>query len=107
MTPAMIKRQIKAYWEQRKNEWEKAEYQSWLNGWYTLNAIACSFSRKHKYPKNPMEQEQVIVEDMVLTEDEKDYYRDKFVKRLQRMQKRFNKSKEKEKQMENIKTQGK
>lgn len=72
-----------------------------------MNAIACSFSRKHKYPKNPLHQEQVVVEDMVLTEDEKEYYRDQFVKRLQRMEKRFNKAKEKENGFEIVNEKGK
>lgn len=60
-----------------------------------MNAIGCSISRKNKYPKNPMEQEKIIVEDMMLTEEQKDDYRDAFVKRLLRMEKRFNKAKEK------------
>lgn len=94
MTPAAIKRQIEVFWKQKKNDWERSEYEAWLNGWFVMNAIACSFSKKHKYPKNPLQQEQVVVDDMVLTEDEKDYYREQFVKRLQRMEKRFNKAKE-------------
>lgn len=106
MTPAAVKRQIEAFSKQRKNEWERSEYESWLNGWYVMNAIACSFSKKHKYPKNPMEQEKVVVEDMVLTEEEKDDYRNAFVKRLLRMEKRFNEAKEREKNKEKAKVQG-
>lgn len=95
MTPFAIKQEIEAFWKNRKNEWERAEYQSWLSGMYVMNAIAASFSRKHKYPKNPMEQKQVVQEDLELTEEQKDYYRNQFVKQLQRMEKRFNKAKEK------------
>lgn len=95
MTPKSIKLYIEGYWKRRKNEWEKAEYQSWLTSLYNISAIGCSISRKVKYPKNPMEQEKVIVEDMMLTEEQKDDYRDAFVKRLLRMEKRFNKAKEK------------
>ena len=107
MTPAAIKRQIKAFWEQKKNDWERSEYESWVSGWYVMNAIACCISKKHKYPKNPMEQKQLVVEDMVLTEEEKDYYRDQFVKRLQRMENRFNKAKERENGFEIVKEEGK
>lgn len=107
MTPAAIRRRIDAFWKQKKNDWERSEYESWLNGWYVMNAIACSFSRKHKYPQNPLKQETVVVEDMVLTESEKDYYRDEFVKRLQRMEKRFNKAKERENGFEIVSEKGK
>ena len=96
MTPLTVKAEIEAFWKRQKNTWERAEYQAWLNGLYVMNAIGASFSKKHKYPKNPMEQEQVVQEDLELTEEQKDYYRDQFVKRLQRMEKRFNKTKEKE-----------
>lgn len=95
MTPSAIKLAIEAYWKRQKNYWERAEYQSWLSGLYVMNAIGSSLSRKHKYPKNPMEQQQVIQEELELTEEQKDYYREQFVKRLQRMEKRFNKAKEK------------
>lgn len=95
MTPSAIKLAIEAYWKRQKNYWERAEYQSWLSGLYVMNAIGASFSRKHKYPKNPMEQQQVTQEELELTEEQKDYYREQFVKRLQRMEKRFNKAKEK------------
>ena len=98
MTPAAVKRQIEAFSKQRKNEWERSEYESWLNGWYVMNAIACSFSKKHKYPKNPMEQEKVIRDDLDYTEEQKDLYTKQFVKRLLRMEKKFNKAKEKERQ---------
>ncbi len=96
MTPSNLKLEISAYWNRQKNNWERAEYQAWLSGLYVMNAIGASFSKKHKYPKNPMEQKQIVQEDLELTEQQKDYYRDQFVKRLQRMEKRFNKSKERE-----------
>lgn len=96
MTPSVLRTEIEGFNEQKKNDWERAEYQSWLTGWYVMNAIGAVISKKHRYPKNPMKEENVVVEDMVLTEDEKDYYRDQLVKRLQRMEKRFNKAKEKE-----------
>lgn len=96
MTPGAVKRAIEAFWENRKNEWERSEYQSWLSGLYVMNSIASSLSRKHRYPENPMKKTQIAQEDLELTEEQKDYYRDQFMKRLQRMEKRFNKSKEKE-----------
>ena len=64
---------------------------------WTLCNECCGgmFSKKNKYPDNPMKKQQVIEDDIQLTEEQKDYYCDQFVKRLQRMERRFNKSKEK------------
>lgn len=96
MTPKALKIQIEGFWKQRKNDWERTEYQSWLTGLYVMNAIGCSISRKHKYPKNPMEQQEVVQEDLELTEEQKDFHRKQFLNRLQRMEKKFNREKEKE-----------
>ena len=96
MTPAAIKREIEGFYERRKNDWERVQYQSWLSGLYVMNAIEACLSRKNRYPNNPMEQKEIITDDLMLTEEQKDYYRDQFVKRLQRMERRFNKAKEKE-----------
>lgn len=82
MTPEGIRLQIEAFWKTRKNEWEKAEYQSWLTGYYTMYAIGSNISRKIKYPKNPMEEERVVVEDMELTEEEKIIYQEQLFNRL-------------------------
>ena len=95
MTPAAIKREIEAFFKRQKNKWERAEYQSWLTGLYVMNSIGCCFSRRNKYPPNPMEQQKINTEELELTEEQKEYYRQKFVERLQRMEKRFNTAKEK------------
>lgn len=95
MTPNTIKMEIEAYWKRQKSALEIVEYQSWLNGLYVMNAVGACFNKKNKYPDNPMKKQQVIEEDIQLTEEQKDYYCDQFVKRLQRMERRFNKSKEK------------
>lgn len=107
MTPSSIRRHIEAFWKRRKNEWEKAEYESWLSGWYVLNAIGTAFGKHHKYPENPMKQKQVVVENMELTEEEADEYRKQFIKRLQRMETKFNKAKERENGFEVVKEPGK
>ena len=60
MTFGAVKRHIDAYWKRRKNEWERTEYQAWLIGAYTMNAIAAAFSKKAKYPKNPLEQNKPV-----------------------------------------------
>ena len=101
MTLSAIENTISGFRKRQKNDWERAEYQSWLNGYYNMYAIGVNISKKVKFPRNPMEQDKVIIEDMDLTDDEKDFYREQFVKRLQRMEKRFNESKEKEKNKEN------
>lgn len=106
MTPAMIKRYIEVYNKRKNDEWEQLEYNAWMNGWYVMNAIACSLNKKCKYPENPLIKQQTIVDEMELTEEEKDKYRMNFLKRLERMEKRFNKAKEKENNFEVIKKQG-
>lgn len=60
MTFGAVKRHIDAYWKRRKNEWERTEYQAWLIGAYTMNAIAAAFSKKAKYPNNPLEQNKPV-----------------------------------------------
>lgn len=82
MTPGAVQLHIEAFWNVRKNEWEKSEYQSWLSGYYVMHAIGCNLSRKIKYPKNPMEEERVIVENMELTEEEKIIYQEQLFNRL-------------------------
>ena len=106
MTPKAVKLYIEGYWKRRKNEWEKAEYQSWLTGLYNISSIGCSISHKVKYPKNPMEQQKVYVEDIDLTEEQKEAARQDFLARLQRMEKRFNKAKERKNGFEIVKDQG-
>lgn len=83
---------IKSYREDQEYRAKEIKYQSWLTGLYVQNAISSCFSKKAKYPKNPLKEE-IVVEDMKLTENEADFYRDQFMKRLQRMEKRFNESK--------------
>lgn len=82
MTPLAIRMEIEGYTERKKNEEEMIEHQSWLNGYYTMYAIGSNLSKKIKYPKNPLEEEMVIVEDMELTEDEKISWRKKIFSKL-------------------------
>lgn len=98
MTMAAVRIHIEQYWKRKKNDWERAEYQAWLTGYYNMHAIGASMSRKIKYPKNPMEEEVVVTDDIEITEDEAEHYREEFVKRLMRMEERFNKEKEREAQ---------
>ena len=93
-TPYAIKVTAEAFWRARKNDWERAEYQAWLTGKYVQYAIGASFSRKNKYPKNPMEEEKVIVEDMELTEEEKAFYTEKLFEKLENMAEKNRKYKE-------------
>lgn len=95
-TPAYIHMRIDAFYKLEKIRVETMEYQSWLTGYYVMHAIGANFSKKCKYPKNPLEQEDIVKEDIQITEDQEDFYREQFVKRLQRMEQRFNKAKEKE-----------
>ena len=86
MTPQMIRLRIERFWEREKQKQKQMEYYAWLTGYFNQFAIGASMSRKIKYPETP-----VIDDNMELTEEEKDKYRMQFLKRLQRMEKRFNK----------------
>lgn len=85
MTPHAIRLEIEGYADRKKNEIELAEHQSWMNGYYTMHAIGANLSKKIKYPKSPLEEERVIVEDMELTEEEKETWRNKLFNKLQNM----------------------
>lgn len=52
-----------------------------------LRAIGCMFSKHSKYPKNPLlqQEEYVVVEDMDLTEEDKEKYTQMWFDRLQSM----------------------
>lgn len=98
MTPASLKRALDAFVENTEAEWRQLEYQSWLNGVYMIEVITTCFGKRHhKYPDNPMKPKVVIDDTKEYTEEEIEHYRDQFVKRLQRMEDRFNKAKEREK----------
>lgn len=85
MTPLALRLEIEGYSERKKNEIELIEHQSWLNGYFTMHAIGANFSKKIKYPKSPLEEERVVVEDMELTEEEKVDWRNRIFSRLQEM----------------------
>lgn len=95
-TMAEINSRFKKYKEEKEYRAKEIEYQSWLTGLYVQNAIASCFDKKTKYPKNPLEEKEVV-EDMQLTESQADFYRDQFLKRLQRMENKFNKAKKTDK----------
>lgn len=94
-TPHAIQITIESFWKSRKNDWERAEYQAWLTGYYVQYAIGASLSKKIKYPKNPMEEETVVIEDMELTEEETIFYTEKFFAKLEHMAEKNRRYKEK------------
>lgn len=67
--------------------WYKARTVSaWLDGQYVLAAIGCSFSKSGRYPDNPLDAiENMVDPDMVLTEEEEEYYRKLLMGNLGRM----------------------
>lgn len=86
--------QIEAFAERKKKEWESLEYQAWISGYYVMRGVAHIMSKKNKYPDNPLKVEEVVVEDMELTEEEKEFYTDKLFGKLMAMKEkhdRFNK----------------
>lgn len=69
MTPGAVNRWIEGYWKRKKNDWERAEWQSWQIGAYVMCAIGASFSKKVKYPDNPLKREGPV-DISKMTEDE-------------------------------------
>lgn len=53
---------IDGYWKRKKNDWEKAEYQSWLTAYYTVYSIGVNLSKKAKFPNNPLNEEKAITD---------------------------------------------
>lgn len=97
MTPNIIKLCIEKYWENKEREVEWLQFHAWQTGEYVMAAIGAIFSKHTKYPENPLKPKIIIDDTKKYTEEEKEYHRKEFVKRLQRMEKRFNQNKEKEK----------
>ena len=62
MSMMSIKLEIEGFQDRKKNEWERTEYQSWLTGYYTLRGTAMLFSKKNKYPDNPLKQDEVEID---------------------------------------------
>ena len=85
---------LKKYKEENEYKVKELEYHSWLTGLYVKNAIASCFDKKVKYPKNPIEEKEAV-QDMEFTEAQADFYRNQFLKRLQRMEAKFNTAKKK------------
>jgi len=61
--------------------WYKARAVSaWLDGQYVLAAVACAFSKNAKYPENPLDAlDNMVDPDMELTEEEAEYWRKKLM----------------------------
>lgn len=70
MTLREVRMYIDGYCKRRKNEWERAEYQAWLTAYYTAYAIGSNFSKKVKFPDNPLNQENAIIDTSKMDEDE-------------------------------------
>lgn len=62
MSMRSLKLEIDGFQDRKKNEWERTEYQSWLTGYYTLRGTAMLFSKKNKYPDNPLEHDEVEID---------------------------------------------
>lgn len=88
-TLSEINLRLKKFKEEKEYRQKELEYHSWLTGAYVQMAISSCLSKKVKYPENPLE-EKIISEEIEVSEEKADFYRKEFLKRLQRMEKRFN-----------------
>ena len=70
MTLREVRMHIAAYWKQKKNEWEKSEYQAWLTAYYTVYSIGVNLSKKVKFPNNPLNEENAIMDVSEMDKDE-------------------------------------
>lgn len=82
-----INLRIENYREEKEYEVKKLDYLAWRIGTFTIPAVGMVLDTKHKvkYPKNPLEVEEVIVEDMELTEEEKIEWTNKLFSKLTSM----------------------
>lgn len=88
MTPAAIKRHMDAYSERLRDSYDQLELHAWRTGMYCLAAIGTAFSKRRvRYPDNPLKPQ--IDDTIEYTEEEKEYYRQKFLQSLLDRQKRF------------------
>lgn len=70
MTPRAVRTHIEGFYNRRKNEWEKEEYNSWLSGYFNMYAIGANMSKKVKYPDNPLNKEKAITDISEMDEEE-------------------------------------
>lgn len=70
MTLREVRMHIDGYAKKRKYEWERAEYQAWLTAYYTTYAVGVNLSRKAKFPDNPLNQENAVVDTSNMDEEE-------------------------------------
>lgn len=85
-TPKVIRLCIEAFSKIRKNEWEKTEFLAWMTGQYIVYSIGVSFNgKKVKYPENPLTPKRVVVQDMELTDEEREEQTKMLFDRLQNM----------------------
>lgn len=54
MTPKVVNIFQKEHEEKQQEEYDKADYISWLNGLYVLRAIDAAMSKNGKYPEEPL-----------------------------------------------------
>lgn len=85
MTLATVKMHIQIFAKRKREEIEMIEYKAWMNGYYVMYATGANFSKKIKYPENPTEEKQIVVEDMELTEEEKTEWKNKIFGKLHKM----------------------
>lgn len=85
MTLATVKMHIHVFAKRKQEEMELIEYKAWLNGYFVMYATGANFSKKIKYPENPLKENRVVVEDMELTEEEKIEWKNKIFGKLYKM----------------------
>lgn len=89
-----IRQRIEVYREDKENEAKELEFKAWLSGLYVRNAITSSFNKKSKYPDNPLKVKEVVVTDMVLTEEEKAEWSQRWLNKLTGMMEKNKRYKE-------------
>lgn len=81
---------IENYKEEKEYEVKKMEHLAWMTGAFMQHAIAAAFSKKAKYPESPLKEKEVVVEDMELTEEEKEEWRKRLLSKLHGMAQKHN-----------------
>lgn len=90
-----ITKRIEARLEEKESHAKELEFLAWRTGYYVMPAIAVVFGNKgkNKYPDNPLKEKTVVVEDMELTEEEKEEWRSRIFGKLKDMGDKLKKNK--------------
>lgn len=85
MTMREVRMHIDGCAKRKKEEWERIEYQAWLTAYYTTYSIGVNLSKKAKFPENPLNQENAVVDTSNMDEEDIAKVHEDFLEKLDLM----------------------